>query len=81
MKCSLGISNFLEEISSLSHCVVFLYFWLYLNVKEKKKFDELLIASKVSALVTIICKASKEKMGLVPIWSPTNPLFLWLAYC
>ena len=25
MKCSLGISNFLEEISTLSHSVVFLY--------------------------------------------------------
>ena len=27
MKCSLGISNFPEEISSLSHSVVFLYFF------------------------------------------------------
>src|SRR5574342_448782 len=27
MKCSLGISNFLGEISSLSHSVVFLYFF------------------------------------------------------
>ena len=27
MKCSLGISNILEEISSLSHTVVFLYFF------------------------------------------------------
>ena len=27
MKCSLGISNFLEEISSLSHAIVFLYFF------------------------------------------------------
>ena len=27
MKCSLGISNFLEEISSISHSVVFLYFF------------------------------------------------------
>ena len=27
MKCSLGISNFLEEISSLFHSVVFLYFF------------------------------------------------------
>ena len=27
MKCYLGISNFLEEISSLSHSVVFLYFF------------------------------------------------------
>jgi len=27
MKCSLGISNFLEEITSISHSVVFLYFF------------------------------------------------------
>ena len=27
MKCSLGISNLLEELSSLSHSVVFLYFF------------------------------------------------------
>ena len=27
MKCSLGISNFLEEISSLSSFIVFLYFF------------------------------------------------------
>ena len=27
MKCSLGISNFLEEISSLSYSVIFLYFF------------------------------------------------------
>ena len=27
MNCSLGISNFLEEISSLSHSIVFLYFF------------------------------------------------------
>ena len=27
MKCSFGISNFLEEISSLSHFIDFLYFF------------------------------------------------------
>ena len=27
IKCSLGISNFIEEISSLSHSIVFLYFF------------------------------------------------------
>ena len=27
MKCSFGMSDFLEEISSLSHSVVFLYFF------------------------------------------------------
>ena len=33
MKCSLGISNFLEEISSLSHFIVFLY--LFALIIEK----------------------------------------------
>ena len=33
MKCSLGISNFLEEISSLSHSVVFLYFFALIAVE------------------------------------------------
>ena len=27
MKWSLGVSNFLEEISSLSHSIVFIYFF------------------------------------------------------
>ena len=31
MKYSLSISNFLEEISSLSHSVVFLYFFLLIT--------------------------------------------------
>ena len=33
MKCSLDISNFLEEISSLSHSVVFLYFFALITDK------------------------------------------------
>ena len=38
MKYSLGISNFLEEISSLSHSIVFLsFFALGKNHKEEKK--------------------------------------------
>ena len=31
MKCSLAISNFLEEIFSLSHSVVFLYFFVLIS--------------------------------------------------
>ena len=31
MKCSLGISNFLEAISSLSHSIVFLYFFALIS--------------------------------------------------
>ena len=34
MKCSFGIPNFLEEISSLSHSVVFLYFFSALITEE-----------------------------------------------
>ena len=34
MKCSLGISNFLEEISSLSHSVVFLYFFALITEED-----------------------------------------------
>ena len=30
MKCSLGISNFLKEISNLSHSVLFLYFFAFI---------------------------------------------------
>ena len=31
LKCSLGISNFLEDISSLSHSIVFLYFFVLIT--------------------------------------------------
>ena len=42
MKCSLGISNFPEEISSLSHSIVFLYFFALiseeaLQIAEKRR--------------------------------------------
>ena len=39
MKCSLGISNFLEEISSLSHSVVFLYFFALIVEEQLFKSD------------------------------------------
>ena len=73
MKYSLGISNFLEEISSLSHSVVFLYFlhwslWkaflsllaILWNSAFKclyLSFSPLLFAS---LLYTAICKASSD---------------------
>ena len=44
MKCSLGVSNFLEEISSLSHSIVFLYIFALITeemviktIPKKKK--------------------------------------------
>ena len=71
MTCSLGISNFLEEISSLSHSIVFLYFFALIVGKAfltllsilwnsafrclYLSFSPLLFAS---LLFTAICKAS-----------------------
>ena len=73
MKCSLGISNFREEIASLSHSVVFLYFYALITEKalfsllailwnsafkwEYLSFSPLLFAS---LLFTAICKASSD---------------------
>ena len=73
MKCSLGVSNFLEEISSLSHSVVFLYFFaltteegflispcypLELGIQMGiSSFSPLLFTS---LLFTAICKASSD---------------------
>ena len=72
MKCSLGISNFLKETSSLSHSIVFLYFctdhWgrlsylslLFFGTLHSNgyclPFSPLLFAS----LFTAICKASSD---------------------
>ena len=39
MKCSLDISNFLEEISSLSHSVVFFYFFALITVEDFSYFS------------------------------------------
>ena len=44
MKCFLGISNFLEEISSLSHSIVFLYFFAFVALNSKlHKNKEILV--------------------------------------
>jgi len=42
MKCSLGVSNFLEEIASLSHSIIFLYIFALiteepLQIAEKRR--------------------------------------------
>ena len=40
MKYSLGISNFLEEISSFSHSIVFLYFFAVINEEDLSLYAE-----------------------------------------
>ena len=74
MKCPLGISNFLEEIASLSYSIVFLYFFALIT--EEAFFLSLLAILWNSAfkweylsfspllfaslLFTAICKASSD---------------------
>src|SRR5574340_751575 len=73
MKCSLGISCFLEEISSLSHSVVFLYFFALITGEgflispfySLELCIQMLIAFLspllfASLLFTAICKASSD---------------------
>ena len=74
MKCSLGISNFLEEISNLSHSIVFFYFFALITEEgflispcycwysafkwEYLAFSLLFFAS---LLFSVICKASWDR--------------------
>ena len=73
MKCSLGISNFLEEISRLSHSVVFLYFFALITEEgflisscySLELCIQMLISflfsfAFASVLFTAICKASPD---------------------
>ena len=66
MKCSFGISDFLEEISSLSHSVVFLYFitliaeegFLISSCYSLELCIQMLISLLLASLLfTAICKA------------------------
>ena len=73
MKCSLGISNFLEEISSLSHSIVFFCFFALitkegflispcycLNSAFKWVYLFFSLLPFTSLLFSTICKASSD---------------------
>ena len=76
MKCSLGISNFLEEISSLSHSIVFLYFFALIAEEDfliapccslELSFKWVYLSFSplpfASLLFTAICKGLKLKFN------------------
>ena len=67
MKCSLGISNFLDEISSLSHSIVLLHFFALITEKGwnwNSAFKWVYLSFSplpfTSLLSTAICKASLD---------------------
>ena len=75
MKCSLGISNFLEEISSLSHSVLFFYFFALIAE------ESFLISSCYSlelCIQMLICRAPHEKCWTG--WSTTCNQDCWEKY-
>ena len=64
MKCSLGISNFLEEISSLSQSIAFLYFFAL--VTEEGFLISLCYSLE---LCNQMCVSSLSSLPLVPLLS------------
>ena len=70
MECSFGISNFLEELSSLFHSIIFLYFFALIAEEgfliSPCYFLELCIQMVISSLplasilFSAICKASSD---------------------
>ena len=77
MKYSLGMSNFLEEISSLPHSIVFLYlfalipeegFLSLLAIPWNSAFEYLSFSSLplASLLFSAICKASSDNHFAFP---------------
>ena len=86
MKWSLGISNFLEEISSLSHSTDFLYFCAMiteegflispcysLNSAFKWVYLSFSPLPFVSFLFSAICKASWDNLSWAPTLMTSNP--------
>ena len=92
MKCSLGISNFLEEISSLSHYTVLLYFFALIT-EEGFLFSPCFLWNSAFKLIYLsfspsICKASLDKhfailyfffLGVVLI--PASCTMSWISGC
>ena len=55
MKCSLGISNFLKETSSLSHSVVFLYFFALIAEEGFLISSRYSLELRIQMLLSYIC--------------------------
>ena len=67
MKCSLGISNFLKEISNLSHSIGFLYFFALITE------EGFLTQNPAVPLASLGVKATVQAEGLTPLPLPAAP--------
>ena len=83
MKCSLGISNFLEEISSPSDSVVFLYFFALIAEEgfliSPCYSSELCIQMEVSFLFSFVfCFSSFHKRYSITVWGIHGWVDRWM---
>ena len=79
MKCSLGISNFLEEISSLSHSVVFLYFFALIT--EEGFLISLLFFGTLHSDAYIFPFLLSMGSDGFQFWFPLNQAMRWSCLC
>ena len=71
MKCSLSISNFLEEISSLSHSVVFLYFFALITKEGFLISLAILWNSAFKWAYLSFSALPFTSLLITPIWKPS----------
>ena len=79
MKCSLGISHFLEEISSLSHSVVFLYFFALIT--EEGFLISLLFFGTLHSDAYIFPFLLSMGSDGFQFWFPLNQAMRWSCLC
>ena len=70
MKCSLGISDFLEEISNLSHFVVFLYFFAL--IAEEVLGCSTCMQSQNDRMVSVRFPGKPFNITVIQVYAPTS---------
>ena len=77
MKCSLGISNFLEEISRLSHSFVFLYFFAWEKAMAPHSST---VARKIPWMEEPGRLQSMGSLRVGPYWATSLSLFTFMYW-
>ena len=89
MKCSLGISNFLEEISSLPHSIFSLYFFAFITEKgflispcySLELCIQMGISSLFSFVIMLLIHNYSNSIQRYSVFSSVTQLYLTLSLC
>ena len=81
IKCSLGVSNFLEEMSSLSHSIVFLYFFALITEEGFliSPYDSLELCTQMDMSFLFSCAFSFSSLLFVRT-PQTTILPFWISF-